>query len=195
MLIQNHTNQPLPIIDRNWTLFLDRDGVINEEAIGDYIKRPEDFHFIAGSLQALALLHAQFARIVVVSNQKGVGKGLMTAADLSAINNRMLEQIATAGGRVDAAYYGTATDALDSNRKPQPGLALQAQRDFPEIDFSKSIMVGNMAADMQFGRNIGAYTVYIPTRTDGIPNPNDVDHIFNNLLSFAQAIRVQVQTT
>lgn len=188
-------NQLLPAIDRNWTLFLDRDGVINEETIGDYIKSPDEFRFIAGSLQALQIVAPYFKRIIVVSNQKGVGKGVMSQADLDAINEKMLRQIAVSGGRIDAAYYGTAIDPTDANQKPQPGLALQAQYDFPEIIFAKSIMVGNMAGDMQFGRNIGAYTVYIPTRSDGIPQPEEVDNSYKDLLSFAQAILQQAQAT
>ncbi|MFN4284501.1 MAG: D-glycero-alpha-D-manno-heptose-1,7-bisphosphate 7-phosphatase [Lacibacter sp.] len=193
--LYNFINKPLPATDAGWTLFLDRDGVINEEMIGDYIKRPEDFHFIAGSLEALSMLHGFFKRIIVVSNQKGVGKGVMTAADLDAINQKMMEKIAAAGGRVDAAYYATATDPLDKNRKPRPGMALQAQQDFPDIDFQKSIMVGNMAADMQFGRAIGACTVYIPTRPDGMPRPEEVDCVFKDLLSFARAVQQQRQAT
>lgn len=191
----NYKNHVLPLIDQNWTLFLDRDGVINEERIGDYIKNPEDFRFIAGSLQALEILAPYFKRIIIVSNQKGVGKGVMSQADLDAINEKMLRQIKVSGGRIDAAYYGTAIDPTDANQKPQPGLALQAQHDFPDIVFAKSIMVGNMAGDMQFGRNIGAYTVYIPTRSDGIPQPKQVDSTYKDLLSFALVIRQQAQAT
>jgi histidinol phosphatase-like enzyme len=70
-------------------------------------------------------------------------------------------------------------------------MALQAKADFPEIDFTKSIMVGNMPSDMWFGRNIGAYTVYIPTRPDESPDESTVDASYKNLLAFATALLKQ----
>ena len=75
----------LPQIDRSWTLFLDRDGVINEDVVGDYIKEWESFVFKAGTLEAMAKLRDFFARIIIVSNQRGVERGLMTQSELDQI--------------------------------------------------------------------------------------------------------------
>jgi histidinol-phosphate phosphatase family protein len=174
----------LPVIDNSWTLFLDRDGVINEEVVGDYIRNWEEFQFRPGSLEALQLLATLFSRIVVVSNQRGVGKGLMTMDELNHITQNMLLKTEEAGGKIDAVYYCTSTDNKDINRKPSSGMALQAKNQFPEIDFAKSIMVGNMPGDMWFGRNIGAYTVYLPTREEENPHDSTVDASYKDLLAF-----------
>lgn len=178
----------LPIIDKSWTLFLDRDGVINTDVIDDYIKSWDEFIFTDGCLESLKLLSPLFQRIIVVSNQRGVGRGLMTQQTLNLITQNMQLKVEEAGGKIDKAYYCTSTDNKDINRKPNRGMALQAQADFPEIDFTKSIMVGNMASDMWFGRNIGAFNVYIPTRNDGLPHASTVDAQYKNLLAFAQAM-------
>lgn len=175
----------LPVIDPSWTLFLDRDGVINEDVVADYIKNWEEFQFRNGTLEALRLLSPHFARIVVISNQRGVGRGLMTQETLDLITENMLLKIEEAGGRIDKVYYCTSTDNKDINRKPNKGMALQAQKDFPEIDFQKSIIVGNMPGDMWFGRNIGAYTVYLPTRPEENPDNSTVDAQYKDLLAFA----------
>ena len=83
----------MPRVDRSWTLFLDRDGVINVEKPMDYVRAWEEFQFNPGVLKALKLLNGLFGRIVVVTNQRGVGKGLMTEQDLLDIHDRMTEEI------------------------------------------------------------------------------------------------------
>lgn len=182
-------NKPLPPADRNWTLFLDRDGVINEDNIHGYILNWEEFHFYPGVPEAFALFAHQFSRIVVVTNQRGVGRGLMSQEDLNRIHDNMENAIVAAGGRIDRVYYCTATENSAPCRKPNPGMAIQAREAFPEIDFSRSIMVGNTKSDMEFGRNIGAFTVYIHTREDKIPHPDTVDARFDNLLDLAKALQ------
>jgi D-glycero-D-manno-heptose 1,7-bisphosphate phosphatase len=188
------SNSQLPLIDKSWTLFLDRDGVINTDVIDDYIKSWDEFIFTDGCLEAIKTLSTLFQRIIVVSNQRGVGRGLMTQETLDLITQNMQLKVEEAGGKIDKAYYCTSTDNKDINRKPNRGMALQAQADFPEIDFTKCIMVGNMASDMWFGRNIGAFNVYIPTRADGLPDAATVDAEYKNLLAFAQAM-VSMQPT
>jgi len=176
-------------IDEAWTLFLDRDGVINYEKEDDYILNWDEFEFYPDVLQAMPVFAKKFSTIVVISNQRGVGKGLMTEDDLLTIQKKMRDQIEQAGGRVDKIYYCTAVDAKHFYRKPNPGMALQAAKDFPQIDFSKTIMVGNKLSDMQFGRNAGTYTVYLKTTH---PNQSrlhpDIDLSFNSLLDFAKAL-------
>jgi len=181
----------LPATDLKWTLFLDRDGVINQDVIDDYVKTWDEFHFCEGTLAAMQQLRSLFGRIVIVSNQRGVGRGLMSSAMLDEITAKMVQAIEAMGGSVDKVYYCTSTDNKDPNRKPHNGMALQAKADFPEIDFTKSIMVGNMPSDMWFGRNIGAYTVYIPTRPDESPDESTVDASYKNLLAFATALLKQ----
>ena len=181
----------LPIIDQNWTLFLDRDGVINQDVVGDYIKRWEDFTFKEGTLKALAILKPLFNRIIIVSNQRGVEKGLMTKDELDRITQNMKKEIERSDGKIDRVYYCTSLNNQDPNRKPNGGMALQAKKDFGEIELSKSIMIGNMPSDMWFGRNIGAYTVYLPTRPEENPEAHTVDACYKDLLAFAEALVIK----
>jgi histidinol-phosphate phosphatase family protein len=173
-------------IDTRWTLFLDRDGVINHDKDNDYIRNWDEFRFYDETLEAIALLSKLFNRILVATNQKGVGKGLMSLADLTNIHSNMLTGIQQVGGRIDKVYY--CTDLLDDSpcRKPNPGMAHQAKSDFPEIDLSKSIIVGNRISDMGFGRNAGMHTVFVTTTHPETPYPDPlIDLCFNNLLEFA----------
>lgn len=186
----NLSPKKLPLIDQDWTLFLDRDGIINKEIIGGYILSKADFIFENGATDALQILSRLFLRIFIVSNQRGVGKGLMTKQALEEVTEFMLLEIKEKGGRVDEVFYSTALHEDDIMRKPNEGMALLAKEKYPEIDFHKSIMVGNMPSDMIFGKKIGALTVYIPTRTDETPEPGSVDTSFKTLLDFAKAFQM-----
>lgn len=142
------------------TLFLDRDGVINKYEPGKYVNKVDDFVFADKALEALKILSDVFGKIFVVSNQQGVARGFLTADDLNEIHSYMLEQVGKAGGRIDHVY--TCTETEPSNcRKPNTGMALQAKRDYPEIDFFNSICVGDFISDMQFGTHLGMTTVFI----------------------------------
>jgi histidinol phosphatase-like enzyme len=180
--------QPLPKIDKQWTLFLDRDGVLNTDNIHGYILNWEEFKFCKGVPDALALCSSMFGRIVLVTNQRGIGKGLMSIADLENIHDNMMQVIEDAGGRIDLLLHCSAMDNSHPNRKPNPGMAFEAKKQFPEIDFTRSIMVGNTSGDMEFGRNINAFNVYIHTREDKIPKPATIDAQFDTLLDLAKAL-------
>ena len=180
----------LNAIDNCWTLFLDRDGVINFERNNDYVKAWEEFKFYDESIKALPLLAAKFTTIVIATNQKGVGKGIMTEESLQTIHHNMVNEIVNLGGRIDHIFYCTDLDNESINRKPQPGMALQAKEKFPSIDFTKSIMVGNRTSDMEFGRNAGLHTVFLATTHPETAYPNPlIDYRFNHLLEFANAIQ------
>ena len=137
------------------TLFLDRDGIINRLRPGDYVKSWDEFEFLPGALNALTKCNAMFRRILVVTNQRGVGKGIMSLDDLNRIHDRMIEEIERHGGRIDHIYFCTALSPDDPNRKPQTGMAQQARIDFPDIDFARSLMIGDSESDRQFARNAG----------------------------------------
>jgi histidinol-phosphate phosphatase family protein len=143
------------------TLFLDRDGVINVHYPGDYVKSVDEFVFIDGVLEALRILSHLFTHIIVVTNQRGVGKGVMNLQDLEAIHRYMTKIIAANGGRIDRVYVSTALDDSHPDRKPNPGMALSSKRDFPDIDFSNSLMLGDDISDMQFAVNAGIPAVLI----------------------------------
>jgi len=180
----------LRTIDNSWTLFLDRDGVINFEKNNDYVKTWAEFKFYEESILALPLLAQKFSTIVITTNQKGVGKGIMTEDDLTTIHQNMVSAINKMGGRIDHIFYCTDLDNDSINRKPQPGMALQAKEQFPSIDFTKSIMVGNRTSDMEFGRNAGLHTVFLATTHPDTVFPNTlIDYRFNHLLEFTKAIQ------
>lgn len=173
-------------IDNTWTLFLDRDGVINEEKVGEYILHWNEFIFTKGTLDVFKKLSDRFGRIIIVSNQRGVGKGLMTEEALQTIHLEMQREVGIVDGRIDKIYYCTETDEKCFYRKPNPGMALQALKDFPDIVFSKSIMVGNKLGDMKFGRAAGMFTVFVTTTNPHQTFPHaDIDLIFSSLYSFA----------
>lgn len=180
-------------VNKNWTLFLDRDGVINLEVEDDYIRTPSAFFFLDHVPEAMAMFAQLFGEIFIVTNQKGVGKGLMTEEDLKEIHQYMLQEFNHAGGRVTEVYYCTATEADHPNRKPQPGMAYQALEAFPQIDFSTSVMVGNTMSDMAFGRAVGMYTVFIQSAKPmpELPHP-DIDAVFPSLYSLAKALQKPV---
>ncbi|MFZ1676176.1 MAG: HAD-IIIA family hydrolase [Saprospiraceae bacterium] len=173
-------------VDDTWTLFLDRDGVINKNKDDSYVFNKEEFQFIDGAKEALAKLHDVFGKIIIVTNQRGIGKGLMDEKALGEIHQHMLDEIEQAGGWVDALYYCVINDDKHHDRKPNPGMILEAGRMYPEIQFSKSIMVGDKMSDMQLGRNTGVYTIMITSSQSGdFESHPDVDLRFDSLKEFA----------
>ena len=176
-------------IDKNWTLFLDRDGVINEDKIGSYIFNPDEFIFMKGAPELFKKLTGLFRRIIVVTNQRGVGKGLMTEKDLSAIHDKMNKAVNEIGGKIDGIYYAPSLNNKDFLRKPNPGMAFKACIDFPDIDLSKSILIGNKLSDMQMGRNAGMYTVFIASTNPetAFPHPY-IDFRFKSLEDFVKSL-------
>jgi len=141
--------------DKSWSLFLDRDGVINEKREKDYVKNWSEFSFTYRARESIAILSAFFDKIFIVTNQRGVGRGIMTEQDLVLIHEKMLNSIKRKSGRIDKIYY--CTDILDSSefRKPNIGMALKAKLDFPSVDFKRSIMIGDSETDMIFGKTMG----------------------------------------
>jgi D-glycero-D-manno-heptose 1,7-bisphosphate phosphatase len=158
---------------KDWTLFLDRDGVINIENEGSYILNVEAFHFYEGAIEAIATFSKVFKRVIVVTNQKCIGKKLITHNELAAIHKHMLQHITNAGGKIDAIFYCPELDDKHPCRKPNCGMAYEAQIAFPgEIDFSKSIMIGNNLSDMKFGKAVQMKTVFLTT-TKPFPQQED----------------------
>ncbi|MDR3715287.1 MAG: HAD family hydrolase [Puia sp.] len=177
-------------VDKNWTLFLDRDGVINREKDQSYIFHYGEFVFYEGVKKALEFLGRRFGRIILVTNQKGIGKGLMTEQDLHSIHDHMTREILQEGGRIDAIYFAPSLQNDHPDRKPNPGMAFKAQKDFPGLDLSRSIMVGNNLSDMEFGRNAGMFTVFLRTTSPELPLPHpSVDLWYDNLQDFAKALQ------
>ena len=149
-------------IDNSWTLFLDRDGVINRKIEGDYVKTIEEFEFLPNSLEAIVAFSNYFHKIIVVTNQQGISKKLMTEDDLSKVHNHLIKEVEKLNGRIDAIYHAPQLESENSiMRKPNTGMAYLAQKEFPSIDFSKSIMLGDSISDMEFAENLGMNGLFI----------------------------------
>jgi len=137
------------------TLFLDRDGVLNRLLPGDYVRSWAQWEWMPGVLGELARWSAKFRHIVLVTNQRGVGKGLMTDADLSRIHAQMMTEILEAGGRIDLILTCTALSEEDPRRKPNPGMFMETQALFPDIDAKSSVLLGDSPSDAAFAANCG----------------------------------------
>lgn len=154
-------------IDKNWTLFLDRDGVINVRIFDDYIKQIEEFQFLEGVPESIAAFSKIFNHVFVVTNQQGIGKGLMTESNLFEIHDYMCSEIKTHGGIIAACYHAPELSSENSVlRKPSSGMALKAKKDFPSIDFEKSVMIGDSDSDIEFGKRLGMKTVKISNESN-----------------------------
>ena len=137
------------------TLFLDRDGVLNRHLPGDYVRTPQMWEWMPGVLQCMAQWAGKFKHIVLVTNQRGVGKGLMTDAQLAQVHARMMQDILDAGGRLDLILTCTAVSEEDPRRKPHPGMFYEACSLFPDIDAKSSVMLGDAPSDAAFAKNSG----------------------------------------
>ncbi len=172
---------------RNSALFLDRDGVINVEISDGYVTKWQEWEYLPGALNALALFSKLFHHIFIVTNQRGVGRGIMTLDSLHDIHNQLKKDVAQVGGRIDAIYFCTDVDSESPRRKPNIGMGLDAQSDFPHFVFDESVMVGNSRGDLEFGRNLGMSTVFI--RDDLYQaSPDLYDAKFPRLIDFANAV-------
>ena len=173
-------------IDRSWTLFLDRDGVINKWLPGQYVQHWSMFQFEDQALEALSILANKFDRIIIITNQQGIAKGIMSARDLDNLHDLMLNEIEVNKGRIDSIYYCPEFEG-HPNRKPNPGMIEAAKQAYPMIDLSKSIVVGDKQSDMQLARNVYANAVLVADHEPNIRN-SLVDAKFKNLFEFARSI-------
>jgi len=129
---------------------LDRDGVINRQIPGDYVRTWDDFHFLPGALEGLAVLADRVESVVVVTNQQAVGKGLMTERALHEINQRMVTEVERNRGRIDEVMVcpHLAREHC-ACRKPRPGMVSDWLNRHPEITSRQCLMVGDSASDME----------------------------------------------
>jgi histidinol-phosphate phosphatase family protein len=179
-------------LDSTWTLFLDRDGVINKRLPGDYVKELSEFEFLPGVPEAIAELSKIFGRIIVVTNQQGIGKGLYGETDLAKIHAFMIGEIQKAGGKIDAVFHAPQLASENSPmRKPGIGMALKAKENFHEIDFKRSVMAGDTASDMEFARRAGMKAFFIG---ENALKTIDCDDCALDLPGFARLMRKLAET-
>jgi D-glycero-D-manno-heptose 1,7-bisphosphate phosphatase len=144
------------------TVFLDRDGVINEKPPeGDYVRGPEDLKLLKGVAGAIARLNRAGSRVVLVSNQRGIALGLYSAENVREIQAALAGKLAEEGAHLDGFYFCPHDSGACNCRKPLPGLFEQAKADFPEIDAAESVMIGDSLSDIEFGRRLGMRTAFL----------------------------------
>ena len=181
---------------KSWTLFLDRDGVINSSKPGLHNQNHAEFHFLSNNLSFFKNLSEVFGTILVVTNQQGIAKGLLTVEDLNKIHHYMCAEIEKAGGHINKVYFCPEHAYLKSQcRKPNSGMALEAQTDFPDIDFCKSVMIGDSDTDIEFGKRLGMTTIWID---NGVVSDkkrakikSEADFLFNSLEAFAETLTLK----
>jgi D-glycero-D-manno-heptose 1,7-bisphosphate phosphatase len=135
---------------RQPAIILDRDGVINKKPPkAQYVRTWEEFEWVPGVKDALRLLKKANYRVIVVSNQAGIGRGAMTEVDLQKIHERMLAEVSDAGGQIEAFYYCPHDwDEGCECRKPKPGLLFQAQHEL-NLDLTRTLFIGDDERDAQ----------------------------------------------
>jgi histidinol-phosphate phosphatase family protein len=175
-------------VDTSWTLFLDRDGVINERNFEGYITSPDHFVFKNGVFDALIIFNTFFNKKILVTNQQGVAKGIMTECNLKEVHGYMEQELKTKlDFEFDATF--TATNLKGSGndrRKPNKAMALEAKELFPNIDFNKSIMIGDTDGDIKFGTNLGMKTVLVSSN-EVVSEKSDV--VVGSLIEFALMLK------
>jgi len=171
-------------------IFLDRDGVIVKNRM-DYVKSIAEVEFIPGALEALARLAPHAARIVIVTNQSAVGRGLLTLEALDQINAYILDHIVRARGRIDGVYVclHRPNEGCDC-RKPAPGLLLRAAREL-EIDLPASVMIGDNVTDMRAARAAGVRPILVHTGLGATQELSDVEGLpVQRCRDLAQAVEI-----
>lgn len=151
----------MPGTHKRGVVFLDRDGVINRSPEGRYVTCWEEFQFLPGALRALKQLRKEGYRVVVVSNQSGVDRGMLTQRSLNDVTKKMKAAVQRAGGFLDAVYY--CTHLPESNcrcRKPKAWMIRRAARR-PCADLKHSFVIGDNGTDIEMGRSVGATTILV----------------------------------
>jgi len=175
-----------------YTIFLDRDGVINEDSSA-YIKSPDEFHFIPRSPEAIALLTRHGFEVILITNQSAVGRKMITRETLEAIFDKMKAGVERAGGRIKDIFYcpHTPDEGCDC-RKPRPGMILNAMDQYG-IDPDQAVMVGDSARDIECGKAARCGKTILVTTGNGRSAANTLadkgvapDYLAEDLFAAAQ---------
>ena len=170
-------------------VILDRDGTINHDS-DDYIKSPEEWRPIEGSLEGIGRLTQAGFRVVVATNQSGIARGLFDTQTLFAIHDKLLRAVAQVGGRIDAFFFCPHADAAGcACRKPKPGMLLEVARRF-NVSLDDVDMVGDSRRDLEAAKAAGARPVLVLTgkgrKTRGASNLPAGTRVFDDLAAYAE---------
>jgi len=150
------------MISRTGAIFLDRDGVINQNR-ADHVKSCEEFELIPGALEGIRSLTETGLPIFVITNQAAINRGLITVETLESIHKCMMDEISKAGGVITRVYHCPHdTDESCGCRKPAPGMLLRAAADYG-IDLRQSFLVGDAWTDISAGLEVGAHSILVMT--------------------------------
>jgi D-glycero-D-manno-heptose 1,7-bisphosphate phosphatase len=171
------------------TVFLDRDGILNEKMPEHrYVTRWEEFRVLPGVPEAVRRLNEAGLRVVVVSNQRGIAKGLYTTADLEAMHAQFQRLLGREGARIDGFFICPHEENECNCRKPLTGLFGQAVARFPEITAATSVIIGDSASDVEFGRRLGMKTILVDARDSAAQVAELADLRFGSLAEAVNAI-------
>jgi len=173
-----------PRLEPGRTAFLDRDGTINESPPeGDYVTSPAGVRLLPGAAEAIRLLNEHPAKVVVVTNQRGIALGRMSEADLRRVNDRLAEELDRSGAHLDAIVHCPHHEGACECRKPGTGMFERAAREVDGVEIAGGAMVGDTTRDVEAGHRLGLTTVRIGRSAEGDPAP---DHEARNLLEAAR---------
>lgn len=159
----------------NAAVFFDRDGTIAEDA--GYCRNPEDFRLFPETAEVFKKLHERGFKVIIITNQSGIGRGYFNEADLERVHDKMKADLAAAETFVDGIYYCPHHPDEDCEcRKPKPALILRAARDF-DLDLGRSVMVGDLPKDIELGKAAGNRTILVSAQ----PGPTNADATATNL--------------
>ncbi len=175
----------------NKCVFIDRDGTISRDV--PYCSSPEQFELLPGAGKGIKELNAAGFKVILITNQSGVGRGYFSEETLNCIHEKMKTKLADEGAHIDGIYYCPHHPDENCNcRKPKPNLIIQAAGDF-NIDLSQSYFIGDSAKDIEAGKAAGCSTILIINRE--IEAGLKADYAVKNLIEAAQLLKVNKITT
>lgn len=161
----------------NKVAFLDRDGVINVKLPeGKYVTKWSEFRFLNGAIEGIKLLNKAGYKIIIITNQRGIAKGIMSESSLKKLHQHMIKKVVDSGGRVEAIYYCPHQAGECNCRKPKIGMFLEAEK-YLKIDKKKSFMIGDSESDVEAGRNYGVKSYLLK-------KPNNLENMVEKILTW-----------
>jgi D-glycero-D-manno-heptose 1,7-bisphosphate phosphatase len=169
----------------NRAVFFDRDGVVNTRIVGGYVRHWKEFELNPGVAAVLKAIKQRGYKAIIITNQRGVGLGLMTEADLHFIHEQLPDTVLqSAGMQFDDILYCTDTDKSSPRRKPSPAMLLEAA-DKWDLDLTNSWMIGDSMSDIEAGNRAGTKTAYLVTsHSEEIPKATKILHNLHDILKF-----------
>jgi D-glycero-D-manno-heptose 1,7-bisphosphate phosphatase len=172
-------------------LYLDRDGIINEDT--NFLYKWEDCRFVPGIVSLIATANRLGYAVIVVTNQSGIGRGMYTEEDFHVLMERMTAELAAQGARLDAVYFSPfhpvhgigKYQREDDSRKPSPGMLLRAAQEHG-LDPARSVMVGDRCSDLAAGHAAGVPNLFLFGSTEPLPCPAAVPYTHIHELNFVE---------